>query len=227
MLGTQFYSGGDRSVAMTVVGVVGDVKLTGLATDSDAAVYEPFTQITWRRVHLLVRARGALEDALAGVRGVITGLDPSLPISNVQTMSTRMDNALSQPRRWTVLLGLFSGLGLVLSAVGAYGVLSFYVGQQTRNLGDSACPRVQIRKSSARRVILRGLSLAGAGLVIGAVMSLGAARWIESLVFGISPTDPAVLASVATVLLVVAVVSCLLPAWRATRIDPIGTLRAE
>ena len=172
VLGTQFYSGGDRSVAMTVVGVVGDVKLTGLATDSDAAVYEPFTQITWRRVHLLVRARGALDDALSGVRTVISVLDPTLPISNVQTMSTRMDNALSQPRRWTVLLGLFSGLGLVLSAVGAYGVLSFYVGQQTRNLGIRLALGAD-PKELRRRVILRGLGLAGAGLMIGAVMSLG------------------------------------------------------
>ena len=225
-VGMQFYSGGDRSQTMTVVGVVGDVKLGGLGANDDAAVYEPFRQIGLRRAHLLIRARGSIADAVTRARTIVASMDPSLPFADVRTMSERMSGAISQPRRWTILLSLFSGLGLVLAAVGAYGVLSFYVTRQSRDLGIRIA--LGADPTSVRGLVIRrGIALASVGIVIGLVASLAGARWARSVVFGVSPTNPATLVLVGVTLLAVAVLSCLLPAWRATRIDPMRTLRTE
>lgn len=225
-VGLQFYSGGDRSVAVTVVGVVGDVKFSGLDTSDDAAVYEPFHQSWWGSARVVVRTRGSAEDAVTGIREVVGGLDPALPLSQVETMQVRLRDSVAEPRRWTVLLGLFSALGLTLSAIGAYGVLSFFVGRQSRELGIRMA--LGATPASVRQLVLRrGLGLAVAGTGVGLVLALIGTRWIRSLVFGVSPNDPVVLGLVAVSLLTVALVACLLPALRATRIDPIEALRAE
>ncbi len=225
-VGVQFYSGGDRSQATTVVGVVGDIKLNGLEAADDAAVYEPFSQSQPRRANVLVRGMGAPEDAVAQLRSVISSMDPTLPLSDVQTMTERMSSAVAQPRLWSILLGCFSVLGLVLAAIGAYGVLSYYVGQQSRELGI----RIALGASPVtvrNLVVRRGLGLASMGIGLGLVLSLASARWIRSLLFGVSPTDPRVLILVAAALLSVAVVACLVPALRATRIDPMRALRSD
>jgi len=226
VVGTQFYGGGDRSQATTIIGVVGDLKLEGLASTDDAAAYEPLTQSGWRNKYLVVRSLGDGGDALEQVREVIAGMDPTLPLANTETMEERMSQAVAQPRLWAVLVGLFSVLGLVLSAIGAYGVLSYHVLRQSRGLGIRVA--LGANPSSLRRLVLgRGLGLALVGVAIGVVAALGSARWIRSIVFGVSATSPWVLTGVGVMLLTVAVLACWVPARRATRVDPMVALRAE
>jgi predicted permease len=225
-LGKQLYAGGDTSTPITVVGVVGDVKFAGLDAMDDAAVYEPLVQAGFRSVNLLVRAEGDGTGLLERVSAEIEALDPGLPLAGVQTMSERLSTAVAEPRYWATLLGLFGGLGLLLAAVGIYGVLSYYVSRQSRDIGirmalgaDPAAVR--------RLVIRRGMVRAALGMGIGVGGALLLTRSLESLLFGISPSDPRTVVGVVLALGLVALVACYLPARRATRIDPMRTLVVE
>ncbi len=226
VLGKQLYAGGDTGTPMTVIGVVGDVKLTGLSSSDDPAVYEPFAQAGFRTVNLLVRARGSASGILRQVGAGIESLDAELPLANVETMTERLSTAVSGPRYWTTLLGVFAGVGLLLAAIGIYGVLSYHVTRQTRDIGI----RITLGADPAavRRLVLRqGMSRAALGIGIGLVGSLLLTRLLENLLFGVSPTDPLTFATVTLVLTAVALGSCFVPARRATRVDPIRTLNAE
>lgn len=225
-LGKQLYVGGDRSTPMTVVGVIGDVKSSGLAATENVLVYEPFAQAGFRDVHLLVRSERSVAGTLDRVRSELAALDPELPLSDVQTMEARVADAVESPRYWTTLIGLFAGLGLLLAAIGVYGVSSYDVARQRREIGIrvalGAAPRV-VRAA----VFARGMSRAGVGIGVGLAVSVALGRWLESLLFGVSATDPLTLGVAVLVLGGAAAVGCYLPAIRATRIDPIGALRAE
>jgi predicted permease len=225
VLGAQLFAGGDRSAAMTVVGVVGDVKYQGLDVLDDAAVYEPDWQAVLRMGYLVVRGRSGVE-LVEPLRAALSSLDPNLPTTRMQTMVERTRGTLAQPRQWTTLLGLFAGFGLLLACVGVYGVLSHFVSTQKKEIGI----RVSLgaEPSSVRRlVIARGMSLATVGIALGVGASLYLARWLRALVFGVSPHDPWTLAMVALGLAMVALVSCTLPALSATRIDPAITLKGD
>ncbi len=225
-LGKQLYAGGDRSTPMTVVGIIGDVKSSGLAATEDVLVYEPFTQAGFRDVNLLVRSENSVAGTLAQVRSELGAMDPGLPLSDVQTMEARIADAVESPRYWTTLIGLFAGLGLLLAAIGVYGVLSYHVARQRREIGIrvalGAAPRV-VR----RAVFARGMSHAVVGIGLGVALAVLLTRWLESLLYGVSATDPLILGVAVLVLSVAAAVGCYGPALRATRIDPIRALRAE
>ena len=225
-IGAQLYAGGDRSVAMTVVGVVEDVKYVGLDGSDDAAVYEPHWQANLRGAWLVARGPDAGDGLVEQVRGEIATLDAELPLSSVQMMADRTSGSLARPRQWTVLLGLFAAVGLVLACVGVYGVLSYWVGMQRREIGI----RISLgaEPGSVRGLVIgRGMALAAAGVALGVGVSLYVARWMRALLFGVSPTDPLALAAVAGGLIAVAFLACALPAHAATRIDPIRTLKGE
>lgn len=225
VLGARLYAGGDRSVAMTVVGIVGDVKYLGLDGIDDAAVYEPHWQGPLRTAHVVVRGRDA--DALVErTRRQIGTLDPELPLTNIETMLERTADSLSRPRQWTILLSLFAGAGLLLACVGVYGVLSYYVRIQRKEIGI----RVSLgaAPSTVRRLVIgRGMTLAAIGVAVGVGASIYVARWLRALVFGVSPTDPLALALVGAGLMAVAFVACALPAITASRIDPALTLKGD
>jgi len=225
VLGARLYAGGDRSVAMTVVGIVGDVKYEGLAGSDDAAVYEPDWRANLREAHLVVRGRtgAATADEL---RRVIARLDADLPTSRIQTMQERAASTLDRPRLWTTLLGTFAAFGLVLACVGVYSVVSLHVSTKRKEIGI----RISLgaEPSSVRRLVIsRGMAVAVTGILVGLVLSLLTGRWLQSLVFGISPHDPVALALVAFGLMAVALMACAVPAMRATRVDPAITLRTD
>ncbi|MDX1396874.1 MAG: ABC transporter permease, partial [Gemmatimonadota bacterium] len=226
VLGREVYAGGDHTTPMTVVGVVADVKVGGLDASDDAAVYEPYTQAGFRSVNLLVRAEGPVAGIVDGVRAAIASLDPDLPLSNVKTMEENLADALSTPRYWTRLLTLFATLGLVLAAIGVYGVLSYYVSRQRKMLGIRVALGAPPR-SVRRLVVARGMRRAVVGVVLGLAGSFVVARWLGSLLYDVSATDARTLAIAAASLTVVAFVACYLPARRATKIDPLESLRAE
>lgn len=225
-VGARLYSGGDRSVAMTVVGVVGDVKYTGLDATDEAVVYEPRWQRPLSDAFLVVRGRADTRTVLERVRRELAAVDPAIPLADVRTMDERTADSLARPRYWTALMGLFASLGLVLAGVGVYGVLSYYVSNQRKELAIRMS--LGARPSTVRRLVLgRGLRLAAIGIVFGVGLSLTIAQWLRALLFGVSPEDPATLAIVALGLAAVAITACAVPARSAARLEPMSILKGE
>jgi len=153
-------------------------------------------------------------------------VDKNLPVFAIQTMEDVLAQWLA-PRRFNLLLmSVFAGVALALAAVGIYGVVSYSVSQRTRELGVRVALGAQPRDLLAL-VIRQGLVLAVTGVVMGLVVSFGLTRWLATLLFGISATDPITLASVASLFMLVALFACYLPARRAMKVDPMVALRYE
>ena len=227
VVGREMIAGGCLECGpYTVIGVVGNVKYLGLDGDNEGAVYESQTQWAWRTVNLVFRTRGAPGNVVDRVRREIHALDPSLALARVQSMDERLSQSVAQPRYWTTLIGLFAVVGLVLAAVGIYGVLSYTVSRQTRDIGVRMALGAD-RAAVRRMVIRRGMRHALLGTGIGLAGAVLATRWLESMLFEVSPTDGATLAVVSCVLLLVALAACHGPAYRATRVDPIRALSSE
>jgi putative ABC transport system permease protein len=227
VVGREMIAGGCLECGpYTVIGVVGNVKYLGLDGDNEGAVYESQTQWTWRTVNLVFRTRGAPGNVIDHVRREIHALDPSIALARVVSMDERLAQSVAQPRYWTTLVGLFAAVGLILAAVGIYGVLSYSVTRQTRDIGVRMALGAD-RATVRRMVVRRGMRHALLGTAIGLAATVMATRWLESLLFGVSPTDGATLAAVSGVLLLVALAACHGPAYRATRVDPIRALSSE
>ncbi|NIN71802.1 MAG: FtsX-like permease family protein [Gemmatimonadetes bacterium] len=225
VLGRQLYAGGSTTNPVTVVGVVSDVKYEGLAGVDESVIYESYTQNPWRSVNLVIRGRGTSVTA-AQVRGRLNALDPDVPLSNVQTAEQRLAASIDRPRYWATLVGIFAAAGLVLAAVGIYGVLSYSVSKQARDIGIRMALGAQA--SAVRRsVVGRAMGQAALGLGVGFGGALYLTRWLEGLLFGVSPTDPATFGLVVLLLLVVALAACYWPAQRATKVDPVRVLTEE
>jgi len=188
--------------------------------------YLPITQGFSPAVTLQVRTTGKPESVIGGVRGGIQSLDPNLAITNVQTIGEIMDQGLWAPRMGAAMLTVFGGLALLLAAFGVYGVLSYSVNQQTREIGIRMAMGAE-RAHVLRLVVGQGLRLAAAGLVAGVIVALLLVRQLSSLLFGVSAYDPVTFVGVGLLLLVVAFMACYLPARRATRVDPLVALRYE
>lgn len=219
------YTGGGLTNPTTVVGVVGDVKYDGLAGPDDGAVYVPFRRNPWRTVNLVVRTRGA-SVSMAQVRSRLQALDPDLALANVQTMRDKLSTSVARPRYWATLVSVFAAVGVVLAAVGIYGVLSYFVSRQQRDIGIRMAMGAE--PSSVRRMVIgRGMVQAALGLVAGLAGALLLTRWLESLLFEVSPTDPVTFGSVSLLLLGVALAACYWPARRATKVDPVRVLTEE
>ncbi|HEX9728266.1 MAG TPA: ABC transporter permease [Gemmatimonadales bacterium] len=221
-IGKRLYEGGDRSDPSTIVGVVSDVKYSGLAREEADAVYVPHRWFAVRSVNLVVRTAGAAA-TVGDISREFRTIDADLPLTNVRTMRDKLAGAVTRPKYWTTLVTVFALLGVVLAAVGVYGVLSYFVTGQTREIGIRIA--LGADASSVRRLVLRrGMGQAATGLSAGLLMALWVTRGLESLLFEVSATDPATFGAVAVALLAVALTACYLPARRATRIDPARVL---
>jgi predicted permease len=219
--------GPEQALGGEVVGVVGNVKQTGLADAYLPVVYAPFQQTGQiNYLAMLVRTTGD-PDALAGaIRAAVRELDPDLPIQSYRTMEAHVGESVARPRFYTVLLGAFAAIALLLASVGIYGVLSYLVAQRTRELGIRVALGASSREVLAL-VLRRGLALTGAGVVAGLLAALAATRLLAGLLFGVEATDPLTFVVVATTLLAVAAMACWVPARRAARVDPVVALKAE
>jgi putative ABC transport system permease protein len=219
---------------VTVVGIVRDVHHNGITGPVKTKFYIPHAQ--WaqslgnanliRAMTVVVKAHGDPTSLAAPVGAAIRGLDPDLAVADVRTMEEVVAASMATPRFTGVLLGTFAALALLLSAVGIYGLLSFVVSRRTREIGI----RVAVGADGGRvlRMILRGgLSLALLGVAIGSVAAIALTRVLAGLLHGVTPQDPATFAAAAAALVAVAFAASAIPAWRATRVDPVVALKSE
>jgi putative ABC transport system permease protein len=211
---------------LTVVGVVGDVRHSGLQSAARGTVYRPHAQAPHRDIFFAVRALGDPSTLAPAVRAVVRALDPDQPIDRLRTMEQVIIDSVSGRRFNLVLLGLFAGLALALSAIGVYGLTSYAAGQRLREIGLRLALGAT-RGDILRLVLGQSLRMTALGAGLGTLVALGAARVLSSLLFGVRATDPATFVAVVGFLLLVAFAASALPGLRATRIDPAVALRDE
>ena len=214
---------------MTVVGVVDNVKFVNLRHDLDAfpVVYAPLLQSqVVINLNVIARARGNPAGMTATIRDEIQRFDSAMPVYNIATMQERLSDQADETRSYTLLMGLFAALALLLSVVGIYGVMSYMVTERTREIGIRMALGAS-RGDVLRLVITQGMALAVSGIVIGLGGAFALTRFMESLLYGVSATDTATFAALSLALAGVAALASYIPARRATRVDPMVALRHE
>jgi len=215
---------------ITVVGVVGTVKRDSLSSAGEVSVYLPMgrtagfnfsTQMT-----LVVRGTGDLSALRSGVRGAVAAVDPTVPVNAVRPLEDLVSNSAARARFTMLLLATFAAVALTLGAVGIYGVVAYAVVRRTREIGVRMA--LGARATDVLGMVLReGGTLAAAGVTLGIIGAFGASRVLAGFLFGVTPNDPAVFIAVPTLLGLVAIGACLIPARRAARVDPMVALRSD
>jgi putative ABC transport system permease protein len=211
---------------MEVVGVVADVKLNGVERETPIQTYLPFAQHPTGLQWLVARTTGEPMQVAASVERAIHEIDRDLPVVSIRSMNQLMAISLAARRLTLVLLMSFAALALLLAGIGIYGVVSYSVKQRTRELGIRVALGAQAG-DVLKLILAQGLKLALIGVVIGLAAAFALTRWMESLLFGVRPTDPLTFGVVAVVLLCVSLLACWIPARRATKVDPMVALRIE
>jgi putative ABC transport system permease protein len=218
-------------VWLTIVGVAADVKQGGVEapTGTELYFYNPQVAafgIPQRSLNFVVRTARSPASLASGVRESVREMDPSLPVANLQTMDQTMAGAITRPRFIAVLLTVFAALALTLAAIGTYGVMAYSVAERSHEIGIRLA--LGARTDRVLRMVLgTGLLTAVLGVAIGVAGAFAATRLMESLLFGVTPTDPGTFLIAPVVLIAVAAAASLAPALRATRLDPAAVLREE
>jgi predicted permease len=216
----------ERFRTREIVGVVGDIRTSKLSAAPPPAYYIPLPQLMWGPPVLVIRSTMAAGTVETEVRKVLAAMDPDAPLYQVRTMEDYLALDLGRARFQTMLLGLFAGIALLLTAIGLYGVMSFTVLQRTHEIGI----RVALgagRADVLRMVLSKSLALTGIGLAIGMIGASMLTRLLEDLLYEVKPTDPATLVAVSVVLIAVSALASYIPARRAARVDPMVALRYE
>ena len=213
---------------ITIVGVASDVKHFGLDLPEQPALYTPYTQINpWKRwMSIAARIQGDAARTAQALKQEIWKVDSQLPVTKVETMSEVAASSFAARRFNMSLLTVFAGLALVLAAIGIYGVMSNAVTQRTQEIGIRLA--LGARTPDVLKLIIRnGLTLVSIGVAIGLAGAFALTRLMTSLLFGVTPTDAVTIGVVSAVLIGVALIACLVPALRATKVDPLVALRYE
>jgi putative ABC transport system permease protein len=215
-----------RDAPFRVVGVVADVKRSGLDEDAGREMYFLYEQMPQWWITLAVRSAIEPSAFASAIRSAARGVDRELPVTQLRTMAEVVDASVSSRRFQLLMLAIFGALALVLTTVGIYGVIAYSVTQRAHEIGIrmalGASPGVMWRM-----VVRQALRLAGMGVIIGAVVTLALGRMLSGLLFGVKPTDPLTFGSAALLLVGVSILAAYFPARRATKIDPIEALRHE
>jgi putative ABC transport system permease protein len=211
---------------ITVIGVVGHTKHEGLDAENRVQLYFPYRSGVGGNMTFAVRTAGDPSRALPAVRAALHAIDRDVPIAAVSTMEANIANSMGQRRFAMLLLGIFAALALMLASIGIYGVMSYSVTQRAHEIG------IRMALGAARRTVLsmvmgQGLVLVAAGVLIGMAGAFGLTRLIASQLYDVRPSDPTTFALVALTLVGVAALATLVPALRATRVDPVVALRDE
>ena len=224
-VGKRFHFFGETQLR-EVVGVVRNTIVNNIGEDPQPLAYLPLTQDFAPAVTMQVRTSGRPESVIAAVRSQVQSLDTNLALTNLNTIEELVDQGLWAPRVGAGLLAVFGALALLLAIVGVYGVLSYSVSQQTREIGIRMA--LGARTASVLALIVRqGMRLAFVGLALGLVIAFAGMRVLSSLLFGVSAHDPVTFAGVSFILATAAILGCYIPARRAAKIDPITALRYE
>jgi len=211
---------------LTIVGVVADTRLYGLANPSRLEIYLPYTQAVTDGMSLLVKSGVEPAAITSAIRAAVDSLDRDQPIYGIATMKQVVEASVSTRRITLILLCLFGALALLLAAIGIYGVISYSVAQRTREIGIRVALGAQ-RSDVMRLVLSQGARIAGAGVAAGTLASLALTRLMSKLLFSVSAADPPTFAAVAIGLTGVAMFACYVPARRTLRVDPLVALREE
>jgi predicted permease len=212
---------------LTIVGIVGDVRLFGLDRNVVAQAYTPLRQIqNGVAGRLLIRTAANPSSLVSIMRDAVRAYDPEMPIENVQTLDELRDGSLSRPRLTAVLLSLFAGLALVVTLAGITGVIATSVTQRTQEFGVRMALGAQ-RTQVLRLVLKEGLLLIGMGMILGLAGALAVGRLLSGLLYNTQSGDPTALLGGAGALVVCGIVACLAPAWRAVTVDPVAALRSN
>lgn len=229
-IGRQFMMGTDDKPWLTIVGVVGTVRHNAVVEEPRAEMYVPHAQLpghirsTPRGMTLVVKADGDPLALTGQVRDAIRAIDRNLPVSGIRTMEDVTAAALSQPRFITFLLALFAATALTLAAIGIYGTISLLVAERTPELGIRLALGAN-RRTIFKLVLGQGLVMTSIGLALGLAGAVGLTRTLSGLVYGVGTLDPLTFVAVPSLLCVVALLACLMPARRAASVDPVTTLR--
>ena len=225
-LGKRITVGADAPALREIVGVIGDIRLNGLGAEVEPALYVPYNQYTWKTMSLVVRTGVDPAALTSAVRRAVLEVDPEQPVSNVKTMDGVVSDSLLPQWLSMYLLGSFAGLALLLATVGIYGLTAYTVAQRMHEFGLRMA--LGARRSDVMRMVLtRGLTLGVAGVVIGLPLAFAVSGVLRGLLYGISPSDPVVFVTVPLVLVLAATGASLVPAHRATKVDPLSALRYE
>ena len=225
-LGKRIRFGGEGSPFVEIVGVAGNVQHYHVGSEPMPQAYLPFAQWPTQDVNFVVKASVPPLSLVPAIRTEIRGVDQNMPLEGLQTLDQVVDSDMSAPRFRTMLLSSFGLTALLLAVVGLYGVMSYTVAQRSREIGMRMA--LGAPRSSILRLVLRdGAPLVAAGVVVGLGGALALTRVLESMLFGVGVHDPGVFAAVPLLLAAVAAAAMLIPAVRATRVDPVKTLVPE
>ncbi len=230
-IGQQISFGLIPSTPRTVVGIVNDVKLLGLSVkDPVAAAYLPLMQLVgagpFQFMALVVRTNTPAETLAPAVVKAIHGLNADLPVRDVQTMDTLVDESIGQQRFAMTLISTFAGLAVLLAAIGIYSVLSYSVGQRISEIGIRRALGAPAG-TLVRTVVGDGMKPALVGILIGLAAAAALGRVMTTLLFGVGPHDAVTLMGVSIAVVLIALLAAVVPAYRATRINPLQALRTE
>ena len=232
-IGKRMKAGFDGSQWCTIVGIIGDIRHTGLDAPVNPEMYYQYQQIPPElmtfvegTMTLVLRTNADPNSMIAAVRGEVQKLDADLAVFNVKSMQELVGGSLAQPRFRTLLLAVFAGVALVLAAIGLYGVIAYAVTQRTNELGVRMALGAQ-KGDVLKLVVGQGGRLALLGISIGLVLALGLMRIISQLLFGVNASDPLTFAATAVVILAIALAASYVPALRAIQVDPVIALRYE
>ncbi len=224
---------GDRESAspwVTVVGVVADVRQMGMDQPVKAEMYKPYRQLTTQAIlpprDLVIRTTTDPMSLVAAVRQAVHSVDADQPLSNIATMSELLVEESARRSTGMILLVAFAGLALLLSSLGIYGVLAYFVTQRTSEIGVRLALGAQ-RRDVLSLILKKGMAMTFTGVGIGALTAFALTRLMKSLLYQVSVHDPFTFSGIALLLLVVAFLACLIPALRATKVDPMIALRCE
>jgi len=209
-----------------VVGIVSNVKQLALTKDAVPTVYAAADQFPFSEISFVVSSTTSTASLAPAIRGVVHELDPNLPVYDLRPLSDLVDGALAQSRFYLTLLASFAGSALLLAAVGLYGVIAYAVQQRSREIGV----RMALGASAAtvlRMVVREGIGMAAMGVVLGLAGAAALTRLLQTLLFGVTATDPVTFVAVAAVLTLVTIAASLIPARRAAAIDPQRALRMD
>jgi len=207
-----------------IIGIVGDIRDQSLQGEPSATMYVPTRELLF--VNLVIRTQGDPLSLVGGVRKEVNALDPDQPIAAIRPMTEWVAMSAAGARYRTTLLGLFALLAMILAATGIYGVMSYSVAQRTQEIGVRMA--LGARPLDVLKLVVRqGMMLALIGVIVGLAGALALTRVMSSLLFGVTERDPITFVAVAALLIVVAFISCFVPAHRATRVDPLIALRCE